>query len=339
MTGRYTRALLIEFRHTILALMAVLSIGTALYAITPHAALGGQRPSLLLSLYGAWIALLSQSLYSPPETWYLMLLCALGPLAGVLLVGEGVVRFALLMISRRQGEKEWMRVMASTYTDHVILCGVGHLGFRVLEHLVASNVPTVVLEKDVNGRFVAAAKAMDVPVLIRDMKEDQALLDAGITSARAVIIATNDDMANIEVAIDSRRFNPRIRVVMRLFDQQIAGKIAGALTIDAAFSASALAAPLVAALSLDTKALSSMVIGGVPHVISELKLAPGSRLANRRIDELESAHAMRILAVTSAAGASQSPPSSTTVARSGDTLIVHCRDAQLTALAAAAKGS
>ena len=28
-----------------------------------------------------------------------------------------------------------MLVMASTYRDHVILCGLGHLGFRVLLHL------------------------------------------------------------------------------------------------------------------------------------------------------------------------------------------------------------
>ena len=32
-----------------------------------------------------------------------------------------------------------MRVMASTYRDHVVLCGIGHLGIRVLEELCADN--------------------------------------------------------------------------------------------------------------------------------------------------------------------------------------------------------
>src|SRR6185436_18950844 len=126
--------------------------------------------------------------------------------------------------------------------DHVVLCGLGHLGFRVLEQLIASGIPVVVLEKDERGRALPAAKAMGAPILIRDMKEDQSLIDAGIRHARAVIIATNDDMANLEVALDSRRLNPAIRVVMRLFDQQIAQKISGALSIDVAFSSSALAA-------------------------------------------------------------------------------------------------
>ncbi|NJL18652.1 MAG: hypothetical protein HC938_17335 [Nitrospira sp.] len=41
-----------------------------------------------------------------------------------------------------------------------------------------------------------------------------------------IVIATNDDMANLEVALDARRLNPKIRVLMRLYDQQIAAKIA-----------------------------------------------------------------------------------------------------------------
>ena len=136
-----------------------------------------------------------------------------------------------------------------------VLCGIGHLGFRVLEQLVAAKLEVVAIEKNGDGRFIAMAKNLGVPVLIRDMKEDQSLIDAGIQRARAIIIATNDDMANLEVALDARRLNPHIRVLMRLFDQQIAGKIADAMMVDAAFSSSALAAPLVAALSLETRVL------------------------------------------------------------------------------------
>jgi hypothetical protein len=54
------------------------------------------------------------------------------------------------------------------------------------------------------------------------MKEDQALIDAGIEHATAVIVCSNDDVSNLEVAIDSRRMNPKVRIVLRLFDQQLA---------------------------------------------------------------------------------------------------------------------
>ena len=104
---------------------------------------------------------------------------------------------------------------------------MAHRGLEFLL-IVANGAEVVVLDKNDDARFMPVARELGVPVLVRNMKEDQALIDAGIEHARAIIIATTDDMANLEVAIDSRRLNPSIRVVMRLFDQQIASKIATA---------------------------------------------------------------------------------------------------------------
>ena len=81
------------------------------------------------------------------------------PLLGVSLIGEGVVRLALLLFSKRQGEKEWMKVMAYTCRDHVILCGRGHLGFRVLEQLLQQQMEVVILESNEKSKFVEQARA------------------------------------------------------------------------------------------------------------------------------------------------------------------------------------
>ena len=143
-----------------------------------------------------------------------------------------------------------MTVTASTYRDHIVLCGLGHLGFRILISCWRPRSAVVALEKDADARFLADAKATGVPVLVRDMQEDQALIDAGVQHARAIIIATNDDMANLEVALDARRMNPKIRVIMRLFDQRMADKFKEAALIDEAFSPAALAAPIVAEMAL-----------------------------------------------------------------------------------------
>src|SRR5215204_2281432 len=282
----YFLAMLHEFRWTILSLLIAIIFAAALYAITPQDQLGGRKPSVSTSLYGGWMALLAQPIYTPPEAWYLKLVTGIYPIFGVLLIGEGMVRFALLMISRKHGEKEWMRVMASTYRDHVVLCGLGHLGARVLRELHSAKIPVVVIEKDQEGRFLTLAKELGVPVLLRDMTEDQAMIDAGVAEARAIIIATNSDMGNLEVALDSRRMNPKIRVIMRLYDQQIASKISSALMIDAAFSSSALAAPMVAAMAMNANVLGSSLIAGVPHVTCELKLAGDTRLAGQSIGKI-----------------------------------------------------
>src|SRR4051812_35500351 len=141
----YTLAILREFRWTLLLFLLAVALGTVLFAVTPHAQLGNRRPPVALAAYCTWMAMLAQLVFNPPETWYLTLLTAVYPLLGFVLIGEGIVRLALLIVSKRHGEKEWMRVMASTYRDHVILCGLGHLGFRILQQLVAAGTPVVVL--------------------------------------------------------------------------------------------------------------------------------------------------------------------------------------------------
>jgi voltage-gated potassium channel len=249
--------LLREFRWTLFLLLFAVAVGGALYTFTPHEQLGGKAPSPLVSLLAAWLALFAQPIFTPPETWYLALLCGIYPLLGFGLVGEGIVRIGMLIMSKKQGEREWMIVKASTYRDHVVLCGLGHVGYRILLQLLSSGTAVVAIEKDATARFVPEAQATGTPVLVRDMTEDQALIDSGVEHARVIIAATNDDLANVEVALDARRMNPKIRVVLRMFDQQIADKFKAAAIIDEAFSTAALAAPMVAEL-----ALKGLDIGG-----------------------------------------------------------------------------
>src|SRR5262249_46149610 len=113
----YVRALVREFRGTLAAVGFLLVVGTVLFAITRHPELGGQRPAVDVALFATWMAMLAQPQLTPPAAWYLGAIDSIYPLLGFALIGEGVVRFGMLMISRRRGEKEWMRVMASTYRD------------------------------------------------------------------------------------------------------------------------------------------------------------------------------------------------------------------------------
>lgn len=251
----YARALIHEFRWTLATALAAVLVGGFLFSITPHKNLGGARPDTLMSLYGAWSALYGQALFNPPEAWYLGLLHGVYPLVGFVLLGEGVVRFALLMTSRRRGEREWMRVMASTFRDHVVLCGLGHLGSRILEQLEADGADVVVVERDAASRFAVEAKERGTTVLVSDMRDDRVLEEAGIATAQCVIAATNDDMANLEVALDARRMNPKIRVLIRFFDQRIGAKIKDAFDIEVAFSSASIAAPIIARKALERPAV------------------------------------------------------------------------------------
>jgi voltage-gated potassium channel len=332
----YFRLLVRQSRWKLVILTVAVALGTLLYLIEPHPATG-ERRSFGLSLYGGWMALLAQPLDSPPHVWYLDLLCAIDPVLGIVLIGDGIVRFAMLMISHQLGEREWMRAMASAYEKHVILCGLGHLGFRVLEQMRRADMEVVCIEINPANRFITHAKTMGAAVLVRDMTEDASLTEAGIAKADAIIIATDSDMANLEVALDARRLNPKIRIILRLFDQQLASKISGALTVDSAFSASALAAPAVAAMVMGSRILVSSNIAGVPHVIGEMTLHAGSAFIGQPASSFEAANSARILAVTTASGDVHSPPSAEMLLSKGDSLVVHCADHRLMRLLEAAE--
>ncbi|HVV81832.1 MAG TPA: NAD(P)-binding protein [Kofleriaceae bacterium] len=338
-TWFYTLTILREFRATLAALAAILAVGTLLHAITPQPELGGARPGLLTSAYGAWMMLFAQPPFNPPATWYLELAAGLYPLLGVVLIGEGIVRFALLMMSRRRGEKEWMRVKASTYRDHVVLCGLGHLGFRVLQQLIHIERPVVAIEKDPSCRFLDEARATGVPVLVRDMKDDQALVEAGVPYARTILIATNDDMANLEVALDARRLNPRIRISMRQYDQTLAGKFKEAFDIDFAFSSSALAAAAVAATSMPCRVVAAYDVDGKPYVTAEVRIDRGSPLAGRTLADLEASFAARVVCRTPAGGPPEAPPAAAATVVAGDALLIHAAVASMERLTADAGAS
>ena len=331
---RYTRTIAWEFRGTLVGLLACVALGTAAYAVTPMDGLAGHRPSVMLAALAAWMHLFGEPLLGPTEAWYILLISGIYPLVGFTLIAEGVVRFALLMLSRRRGEKEWMKVKASTYRDHVILCGLGHLGFRVLGQLLAQGRQVVCLEKDGASRFLEEAKATGAPILVRDMKEDEALREAGIEHANAILICTNDDLANLEVALDSRRMNPKIRIVMRQFDQQMASKFREAFAIDYAFSSSALSAATVASMALPAKIVAAFELGEVPFVTANIAVARRSSLIGRTVAQVEAGHTAQILSRTRGER-TETPPNATAVLDEGDQLVVLARAADISGVAQA----
>lgn len=287
-------ALLGRFRWTIGIVIALVLVGGLLFYITPHDQLGGKRPTLLTALYAAWMALFAQPALSPPQNWYCAIVDGVYPLLGFILIGEGLLRLSTLLISRERGETEWMKVMAKTYRDHTILCGLGHLGHRVLEQLVVAELDVVVIESDPSSRFVIDAKRAGIPLLQRDMRDDQALVEAGIASAKCIVIATNNDMANVEVALDARRMNPNIRIVMRMFDQTIADKMKDVMQIDHAFSSAALAAPVVAGFVAGAGVINTYKLGATLVETMELVVGAGSPLAGKTVATVEAAEGVRV---------------------------------------------
>jgi Trk K+ transport system NAD-binding subunit len=115
---------------------------------------------------------------------------------------------------------------------------------------------------------------MEVPVLIDDIRSRGCLERVNIAHASALVAATNDDLANINVVLDARRIKPDIRVVIRLFDDDLASTMRETLSAEA-MSTTAVAAPVLALAAIDPRIQHSFRVGPHLMVVSEFVAGQG----------------------------------------------------------------
>ena len=214
-------------------------------------------------------------------------------------------------------------MLASTYRDHIILCGLGHVGYRILERLLHWHLDVVVIEKNTESSFLTRTQQMGVPVLLMDARHEESLEAAGLHHARTLVIATNDDLANVEIALDARRLNPHIRVVLRMFDENIANKLRDAFHLEVAFSSAAAAAPLVAASVLDLDILGSFTLDGRELFMAKIAVGKDSALVGMTIAMLVETHRVMVLSRKCGETPSHLGPTPAEKIEACDVLVLH----------------
>jgi TrkA-N domain len=127
-------------------------------------------------------------------------------------------------------------------SDNAVVCGLGRVGFRIVQRLVAAGVP-VRRRRAQRGQPVPRRNPPAGRARARRRREparDPRALR--IPKARVVLAVTDDDLANLETALNARALNPSLRVVMRLFSHDRAERDDRTLSIAISRSVSALAA-------------------------------------------------------------------------------------------------
>lgn len=151
---------------------------------------------------------------------------------------------------------------------HVIVCGLGRFGLRLVEMLRLQNVPVVVItDSATRGDRKARAWESGANLVEGDFRFPDVRVAARVGDARALILASSSDSANLECALDVGRDYPHVRVVMRLDADAVAGRLAADFGI-----AAVLSPPVLAAHSFTTAALKPapppVNVLGIPSVHS-----------------------------------------------------------------------
>ena len=141
------------------------------------------------------------------------------------------------------------------------------MGYRCAGLLAQLGEPVVVIAREFDEWRLPAGRCCTV--CPGDVHDEAVLRRAGIERARALIVAGDDDVANVSICLGARRLNPRLVLVARLFDQALAAHLEQAVPINRVLSTSALAAPAFAAATLGGAVRGSFAVGGTQFRVEE----------------------------------------------------------------------
>jgi Trk K+ transport system NAD-binding subunit len=235
---------------------------------------------------------------------------------GLIIAGTTLVTtlFALLtnaLVSRRI-EQSLGRERIPGMRGHVVLVGLGAVGMKVLEGLLAKGQEVVVVERMEGNRYLGQARSLGVPLVLGDATLAQTLDSVNLSSAAAVAILTSDDLTNIETGLAVRdRLQARwteVPVVLRVFDRQLGHRLEQSFGFRHVWSTSAIAAPWFVGAALGLEVLFTFYVGSHPFLLARLRISAGGGLDGLAMRDLPAQ--IRIAAICRAASSTaiEHPP-------------------------------
>src|SRR5437762_3360203 len=175
----------------------------------------------------------------------------------------------------------------------VIVCGLGRVGRRVLDYLLAAQLRAVVIDPHLDP----ATLPPGVRGIVGDCRSPNVLRQAGIAEARGVLVCTSDDLVNIGAALAARRLHPDVRIVVRMFNQNLVTRLGKAVHNVFALSVSALSGPLLALTALTGEVLGAFTLPDGQRQIVTITVHEGSPLVGRTVAAICDRHRLRPLAL------------------------------------------
>ena len=127
------------------------------------------------------------------------------------------------------------------FKNHVIVCGLGRLGYFIVEELLRKNEKVIVIEQNENSNHIDYFRQMGAEVYVGDARLPKVMNDVNVVNAKALISVISNDSLNLEIGLNARSQHANVKLILRIFDDQMAEKIKDYLKIYHTLSASAIA--------------------------------------------------------------------------------------------------
>jgi Trk K+ transport system NAD-binding subunit len=157
-----------------------------------------------------------------------------------------------------------------------IVCGDNPLALRLAKELItrySAEVAVILADRRIaRGPEIARLPGIELVEAARPSVE--AFRRADLASAVALALVAQDDAGNIDAALLAHEVNPRVRVVIRMFNTSLGEGVRELLDDCAVLSESAIAAPGFVAAALGVTGTSLIRLAGRDFVVTRRSAAP-----------------------------------------------------------------
>lgn len=250
---------------------------------------------------------------------------------GAKIIVEGEIKE---VFKRRKMSKE-----IKSLSDHYVICGYGRMGSIIARELKAYKIPLVVVEKNIEN----ISEEDNLLYIVGDAIQDDTLKKAGIERAKGLVTVLPSDAENLYVVLSARELNEKLFIVARAVDKEAERKLrrAGADRVGSPY--------FIGGLRIAHTVLRPNVVDFLEFAtraehleiqIEEIEVSPKSTLIGKTIAEsgLGRDLGVIVIAIKRIDGRMKFNPTSQTLIKEGDILIVLGNNDNLINLEKIAKG-
>jgi len=153
-----------------------------------------------------------------------ILLSFILPLGTVIILGAGVMKIFSIYLQKQEHREEWDIMVAKTYSNHIVICGVGELGKALVKRLHADHPDTRIVLVDLRPGLLSETglSGGNLACIQSDMTSLETLKKANCHKARLVLLASGNDAFNLEAAQKIVQLNPQTEIWVRLHHSGLA---------------------------------------------------------------------------------------------------------------------
>jgi Trk K+ transport system NAD-binding subunit len=216
--------------------------------------------------------------------------------------------------------------------NHVIVAGLGAVGARIIGQLHDLGIDVVAVDKSADATGMPLAQRLGIRVVIGETHREETLREAGISTCQALVSVTDSDIANLETALNARALAAGPRIVVRLYDDDLAARVQQTVAHTVSRSTSYLAAPAFAAAVLDHQVLRTIAVGRHVLLLADVPAHDGG-LAGKQLASVHQPGLLRVIALRRAdTVAVDWSPAPDCVISAGDSVLVLATRAGLSGL-------